>query len=86
MDEFVAVWESGVVPARQAHGFRVVAAWANRETDEFGWIVALDGDAAAFAAATDAYYASPERLSIDPEPGSLLTDVNLQMVDPLRPS
>ena len=78
MDTFVDVWRSGVVPLRQQHGFSLVGAWNNADTGEFVWILGYDGD---YEAADKAYYSSPERSSLDPDPGSFLDEVVLSMID-----
>ncbi|MBM3450247.1 MAG: NIPSNAP family containing protein [Armatimonadetes bacterium] len=69
MDEFVKVWRDGVVPLRKKHGFRVLGAWITHDRNEFVWLVAHDGN---FAAADAAYYASPERGAITPNPSSFI--------------
>ncbi|HLG00343.1 MAG TPA: NIPSNAP family containing protein [Acidimicrobiia bacterium] len=79
-DEFVAVWTEQVVPMRGEFGFSVVGAWASREASTFVWIVGHDGD---FAAAEEAYYASPERAAITPNPGDLIDHADVVMVDAL---
>jgi hypothetical protein len=56
-DEFIA-WFPKVIPARAAHGFRVLFAVLDAERHEFTWAVAHDGD---FAAAEQVYMVSPER-------------------------
>ncbi len=60
MDDFVA-WFPRIVPAREAYGFSVLFAYADRERNEFVWAVRHDGDQAAFEAAVETYNASPER-------------------------
>lgn len=79
-DEFVAVWTEQVVPMRRQFGFEVVGAWTSREASTFVWIVEHDGD---FAAAEAAYYASPERAMITPNPGDLIDHADVVMVDAL---
>ena len=42
-----------------------------REASRFVWIVGYDGD---IRAANDAYYASPERAAMDPDPARLIVE------------
>ena len=65
MDAWVAEWLEHVYPLRLRLGFGIPGAWI-AGTDRFAWILTYDGDD--FAAANDAYYASPERLAVEPEP------------------
>lgn len=65
LDDFVAAWEAGVRPLREAAGFEIVGAWTVPTSSEFVWIVSHRGD---FAAADAAYYASTERVELDPDP------------------
>lgn len=79
-DEFVDLFLTQVVPARERYGFRVVGAWASRDDGVFTWVVAHDGD---FATADREYYDSPERAAISPNPSDLLEDVETTMVEPV---
>jgi len=72
MDEFVAEWTSGVLPLRERFGFTVLA-WSVPEQSRFVWLVGYDGSEG-LDAADRAYYASPERLALAPDPARWLTD------------
>lgn len=61
IDEFLAWWPTRLVPAREAHGFRIDFAHLNREQAEFTWAVSVEGDADEFARIEAAYLPSPER-------------------------
>lgn len=61
MADFTAWFRERLVPAREAHGFRVEFAYAVPETDEFVWAVSVAGDADAFRTVDERYAASPER-------------------------
>ncbi|KZX20684.1 hypothetical protein EV639_106171 [Rathayibacter tanaceti] len=61
MDDFLAWFPEWIVPAREAHGFRIEFAYADRGANEFVWAVNTAGDAAAFAAVETSSLASPER-------------------------
>jgi hypothetical protein len=66
--------------ARRAYGFRAVGAWVNREENRFVWLVACDPDDD-FAEREAAYYASPERAAIQPDPAQLLTEIVTTMLE-----
>ncbi|QHC67949.1 hypothetical protein Q0F99_05550 [Rathayibacter oskolensis] len=61
MDDFLAWYRAKIIPAREAHGFRIEFAYADREVNEFVWAVSAPGDAAAFGEIESVYLASPER-------------------------
>ncbi len=67
MDEFVREWKAGVVPLRISHGFRVDGAWIVEGEQTFVWILTYEGDES-FETRDAAYYASPARKSLDPDP------------------
>ena len=60
---FIDWWRERIVPAREAHGFRVEFAYAVPENDEFVWAVSVEGDEAAFTALDAAWTSSPERVA-----------------------
>jgi hypothetical protein len=66
LDDFIAAWKKGVYPLRQRHGFRIEGAWVIRERNEFVWLMSYDGDD--WEAKDKAYYASPERAALEPDP------------------
>ena len=78
MDAFVEAWRGAVVVRRQ-YGFSVVLAVVDEEHNEFVWVVSHDGD---FAAAEQAYYASPERAALPVDPGSFIVTPHVTMVRP----
>lgn len=67
LEEFVREWKAAVVPLREKLGFKVEGAWTIRGEDRFVWIVSYDG-ADGFEARDAAYYASPERKNLRPNP------------------
>jgi hypothetical protein len=71
LEEWLAEWREQVYPLRLARGFEVVGAWVGREENRFVWIIGHDD----FQAANDAYYASPERAAMDPDPARHLARV-----------
>jgi NIPSNAP len=79
MRDWVQEWEENVRPLREAHGFKVLGAWAVEGTDEFVWVIAHDGPGT-FAEADAAYYASPERVALDPDPARHLVETRTDFV------
>ena len=71
VDAFVAEWRERVAPLRRRFGFEIVSAWASTDDDTFVWLLSHDGD---FEQADRAYYASPERAALDPDPARLIQD------------
>lgn len=61
LDDFVAWFEARIVPAREAEGFTIEFAYADREVNQFVWAVSVPGDAAAFTAVEETYLASDSR-------------------------
>ena len=81
MAEFVREWRSAVVPLRQQFGFHVVSAWVVEGEDTFVWIVRYDGSGR-FEEADAAYYASPERKLLQPNPARHIVEQKTWMVEP----
>ena len=67
MDDWVAEWSAKIRPPRQQHGFAVLGAWVVAGTDEFIWLLCYDGPLS-WEDAHAAYYASPQRTTLDPDP------------------
>ena len=74
LDRFVEAWETQLAPLRRAKGFTIPAAWTVPDEDRFIWLLGHDGGWDAFAEADEAYYASPERAAIDPDPARLIAE------------
>jgi hypothetical protein len=68
LEEFVAAWLKGVPTLRARFGFRIEGAWTVPSERRFVWILAHDGPEEEWQALNDAYYASPERAALDPDP------------------
>jgi hypothetical protein len=70
MDAWLEEWREHVLPLRRRLGFEVLGAWvgeAESGEDTFTWLLGYDG-ADGIEAANAAYYASPERAALDPDP------------------
>ena len=71
MKQWVSEWEEKVRPLRERMGFTVVGAWTIEDDDRFIWILSWDGPGS-MQDADRAYYASPERAAISPDPARLI--------------
>lgn len=71
LDEFIEGWTRFVYPLHIKHGYRIELAEAMEETNEFVWIVAYDGPED-WDAKQKAYYGSPERAAVDPDPARFI--------------
>lgn len=76
--QFAREWHSGVAPLRQAHGFHVEG-WLLAASDEFIWVLEHDNESS-FQQADTAYYESPQRNSLDPDPARLIESADKDWV------
>ena len=76
LETFVREWREHVRPLRESLGFEVLGPWVG-EDDRFVWIIGHED----LEAADAAYYASPERAALDPDPARLLADVQTLIMD-----
>src|SRR5438309_285238 len=84
LDAFVEAWKAGVYPLRLQHGYNIPAAWVNRDRNEFIWLLTYDGPEA-FADKERAYYASSERITLDPDPRQYIAYANQHFITPVLP-
>ena len=84
LGEFVREWLHGVYPLRQKHGFRIDGAWLVRDQSRFAWILSYDGPED-WEALDRAYYASPERGQLDPDPARLIVESQHWFVSSVLP-
>ena len=82
LSEFISAWTAGVLPLRQRAGFRVEA-WSMPAESRFVWILAHDGPPS-FAEADAAYYDSPERDALDPDPAQWIVEERSVMLAPVH--
>lgn len=66
MDAWVAEWRQHVYPLRRELGFTVQSAWIVPDKNLFVWVLEYDGPD--FETANQAYYDSPQRQALDPDP------------------
>ncbi len=74
LDTFVTEWTAYLAPLRRAIGFDIPAAWIVPGEDRFLWLLEHPGGWDAFEAADAAYFASPKRGAIDPDPARLIEE------------
>ena len=79
MDDWVAEWTAKIRPLRQALGFTVLGAWRVDDSDEFIWLLAYDGPQT-WEQAERAYYDSPQRAALDPDPARHITAQRVDFV------
>ncbi len=67
MSAWLREWGEHIRPLRERLGFAVVGAWTAAESNRFVWIIRYDGPHT-WQHAEAAYYGSPERTRLDPDP------------------
>jgi hypothetical protein len=84
LDAFVEAWQAGVYPLRHQHGFTIDGAWVIRERNQFVWILSYDGPES-WEAKNAAYYDSPERRRMDPDPAQYIAAQDEWFITPVVP-
>jgi hypothetical protein len=74
LDRFVALWREHLAPLRRSLGFEILGAWTARDEHRFIWLLSHPDGWDAFADGDRAYFGSPERAAIDPDPASLIEE------------
>ena len=74
LDQWVHEWRRGIAPLRRELGFTIERAWKVEEGSRFVWLLSYPGDWEDFEAADRAYYDSPQRTSLEPNPARLIED------------
>lgn len=77
-------WSRLICPLRRALGFEVLGAWVTEE-DRFVWILAYAGEKP-WDEADAAYYASPARAALDPDPARHLTNAETSTMRSVLPA
>ena len=83
MDPWIEEWRANIAPLRRSYGFEVVGAWLERDRDRFIWLIRYRGERS-FEEADAAYYASPERKAVNPDPARHIAHADVRFVDPVR--
>lgn len=81
-DEFFAYWQANIVPAREACGFSILAAWRQPEENRFVWVVRFNGEGS-FEDADAAYYDSPMRSALPKTSGKFVASSDVRMIETL---
>jgi hypothetical protein len=89
MKAWVDEWRRLIAPLRHQHGFEVLGAWTAEAAERFVWIIRYTGPGT-WQEADAAYYASPERAAMQPDPARhiakseqwLMTTVQRERNDP----
>ena len=84
LDEFVERWTRGVRPLRERHGFAVEGAWVVPTQNRFVWLLSYGGPGS-FQDADAAYYASPGREALRPDPAELIVQSETYLLSALPP-
>lgn len=70
--DFVEEWQASVLPLRERFG-PSIEAWTDPYESAFVWLLRYTGPGT-LAEADAAYYASPERAAMDPDPARWIED------------
>ena len=72
--QFAQEWQDMIRPLRVELGFQVGGGWLIEVTNQFLWRLSYDGPES-WEAIDAAYYSSPKRLAMDPNPARLIARV-----------
>jgi hypothetical protein len=81
LEDFLGAWTAGVVPLRRRFGFSIEA-WTVPRENMVVWMLTYHG-AGTFEDAERAYYASPERTTLDPDPAQFILAMEKRWLEPL---
>jgi NIPSNAP len=76
LDRWLDEWRATVKPLRESAGFDVLGPWVG-EDGLFVWMIGHDD----LEAADAAYYASPERGALDPDPARLVAEAQTFLLE-----
>ncbi len=85
MDEFVKAWLAGVYPLRLRLGYTIPSAWVIKERNEFVWVLSYEGPQD-WQAREAAYYGSPERAALNPDPAQFIAQAEQWFISPVLPT
>jgi len=80
--DFVEEWQAAVLPLRERFGFQIEA-WTDPSESAFVWLLRYAGTGT-LAEADAAYYASPERAAMDPDPARWIEETMTLTLAPTR--
>jgi hypothetical protein len=78
LDDFFKAWRAGVCPLREKYGFHVEGGWVVENENRFFWLMTFDGDD--WDKAEEAYFNSPERKNMNPNPSQYVAHMELRFV------
>ena len=81
MAAWVDEWNRLIAPLRRRLGFEIVGAWTADQGDRFIWILRYEGPSS-WEEADAAYYASPERGAMNPNPARLIVEPRHVWLEP----
>ena len=80
LHQFAQEWQEKIRPLRLELGFQVDSAWLIEETNQFVWLLSYDGPED-WETKDAAYYLSPARLKMKPNPARLIARVEEYVAD-----
>lgn len=81
LDDFARAWQAGVYPLRRQLGYQIPFAAKIPSTNQFIWLLSYDGPES-FDQKEAAYYASPQRKQLSPDPAQWIARPEQWMVTP----
>lgn len=82
--QWVQEWSERIAPLRRELGFSIDAAWTVEDESRFVWLLSHPGDWSAFETADRAYYESPVRTGLDPNPARLIAEQTHARLTPVE--
>ena len=82
LDDWIEEWRAHVLPLRLRLGFTVLGAWVSEAESTFTWLLGYAGPDG-LEAANAAYYNSPERAALDPDPARHIAEARQLAVQAL---
>lgn len=83
MGEWIAEWGRLIAPLRRQYGFQVLGAWTIEAENQFVWILRYSG-ASTWEEADAAYYASPERAALEPDPARHIAEAETRQIKSVK--
>ena len=80
LHQFAKEWREKIRPLRLELGFQVDGAWLLEETNQFVWLLTYEGPES-WETKDSAYYASPDRRKMEPNPARLIARVEEYFVE-----
>jgi NIPSNAP len=83
LEAFVTEWKSVLVPLREKMGFTVLEAYTLTDRNQLVWLMGYDG-ADSWEVADHAYFESPERKAMRPDPARFIARMENHFVERVR--